>query len=515
MSEIKKIVIVGGGAAGWMCAAILSEFLPKGQPEIELVESEQIGIIGVGESTVPPILQLVHRLGISIKEFIVATQGAFKLGIKFDDWHTKGESYYHPFGHAGGPIQGNNFYHCWLRAKHNGHPSELQDFAPATVMARKGKFLLPTMAPNTPISSASMSVHIDAHLAANFLRNYAEKKGVKRHEGIVTQVHQHPDTGYITGVELEDGRRIDGDFFLDCSGFRSLLTTKTLKVPFVDWSNELLCDRAITTQTININEPHPYTYAGAQDAGWRWRIPLQHRSGNGYVFSSSHITDQQALDSFLPQLEGEQTTDPWIVPFKTGMRRELWHKNCIAVGLAGGFIEPLESTAIHLIYRSMDFFIRFYPTNGIDPALQKEYNRRMATDYEEIKDFVVLHYCTTAREDTPFWRDVRAAKVPDSLQEKIELFRANGSLKEGVDNLFNAPSWQAVMEGMKIRPRSYSPTIDRIPTDYLTSTLNAVLPQLNSFVDTLPSHGQFLRENYPAPVPDSVTSPKRGQRQPA
>ncbi|WP_140984086.1 tryptophan halogenase family protein [Asticcacaulis tiandongensis] len=507
MSEPKKIVIVGGGSAGWICAAILSHFLPRGRPTIELIESEKIGIIGVGESTVPPILEMLRRLEIDEAEFIAATQGAFKLGIRFDDWRVKGETYYHPFGHTGGIIAGNEFYQCWLRAKHEGHPSDLQDFAPATAMAKKGKFMLPFKARNTPIGSAATALHIDAYLAAKYLRTYSENKGVTRHEGMIEQVHQNPENGYITGLTLDDGRRIDGDLFIDCSGFRSLLTAQTLKVDFIDWSDQLLCDRAVTTQTTNIRDPHPYTYAGAQDAGWRWCIPLQHRSGNGYVFSSSHISDQQALDTLLSQVEGEQTTDPWFVPVRTGMRRELWHKNVVAVGLAGGFIEPLESTALHLIYRSMEFFLRFYPKDGMDPALQREFNQRMEADYTEIKDFVVLHYCTTEREDTPFWRDVRAAKIPDSLKEKLELYRVNGALREGVEDLFRAPSWQAVMDGMRIRPRNHSPLVDRIPKDELWATLDATLPQLNAFVDTLPSHGDFLRTHCAAPLPPE--RPKR------
>jgi tryptophan halogenase len=509
-NALKRIVIVGGGTAGWMCAAILGHFLPKGRFEIALVESEQIGTIGVGESTVPPILELLRNLGINEQDFIQATQGSFKLGIRFDDWRKKGEQYFHPFGNIGGPVRAVNgtaldFYQLWLRAKQTGHPSGLQDFAPAAVMAHAGKFMLPQKARNTPIGSAAMSLHIDASLAAKFLRTHAEANGVTRHEGIVGQIHQH-DTGFIRSVELKDGREIAGDFFLDCTGFRALLIGQTLKTGFIDWSDELLCDRAVAVQTENINPPHPYTYAQAQSSGWRWRIPLQHRAGNGYVFSSKHISDDDAVASLMAQVEGEAVTKPMIIPFKTGMRAELWSKNCVSVGLASGFIEPLESTAIHLIYRAMDFLLRYFPQRDCDPTLIREYNRRMATDYTEIKDFVVLHYCTTERDDTPFWRDVRNAPVPQTLREKLELFRLNGTLREGVDELFRAPSWQSVMEGMGIRPRAYLPQADQISQSDLEATLAAVSKQLPAFVDTLPSHGEFLKHHCPAHLPKAAVA---------
>ena len=497
MAHLNKIVIVGGGSAGWICAAMLSHYFQNGPTEVELIESEEIGTIGVGESTIPPFLQLIRTLGINEQEFIQETQAAFKLAIRFENWRKKDETYYHPFGQIGGPLEVNEFYQCWLRAKQNGHPSSLQDFAPATVMADTGKFMLPGAAQKTMIANANYALHIDARLVAIYLRKFAEARGVKRTEGIVTDVATRADGG-IEKVILKDGREVAGDFFIDCSGFRSLLVGKTLNEPFRDWSDVLLCDRAVATQTLNINPPHPYTLAQAQDFGWRWRIPLQHRAGNGYVFCSRYISDDEATATLMRQTEGEVLRDPWVVHFKTGMRERLWVKNCVAIGLAGGFIEPLESTALHLIYKGMDYLLRFFPDMDADPTLAAEYNRRMTVDYEEIRDFVVLHYATTQRDDTPFWREYQQVKIPDSLKERIELFKASAVLRDGVDDMFRAASWQSVMEGMGIRPQRYQQLVDRVPLSVIMNLMDKSAPMLADFVATLPSHQEFLDTHCPA-----------------
>lgn len=508
---VKSLVIAGGGTAGWMCAAILSHYLPK-TIRIQLIESEQIGTIGVGESTVPPFVEMIRRLGIDEQDFIRQTQGSFKLGIRFKDWRHKGEEYYHPFGHIGGIIDDQDFYQHWLRARHLGDDTPLQTYSAAGEMARNHKFMLPFRAPRTPIASAAYALHVDASLVAKYLRRFAEDKGVTRHEGMIGRVDQDA-RGFISALELTDGRRIEGDLFLDCTGFRALLIEKALGVGYVDWSKELLCDRAIALQTENINDPHPYTYAEAQDAGWRWRIPLQHRAGNGYVYSSRHISDEDATKTLLSQVEGQPVTKPMVVPFRTGMRTEIWAKNCISVGLASGFIEPLESTAIHLIYRSMDFLLRYFPGADCDANLVREYNLRMGTDYTEIKDFVVLHYCLTQRDDTPFWRDVQAAPVAESLREKIALFAENGSLRAGADDLFRAPSWQSVMDGMGVKPRRYNLLVDRVSEADLRATLKAVREQLPAFVATLPSHGEFLRANCPAVTTEKIIGHEKHEKQ--
>ncbi|PIB95649.1 tryptophan halogenase family protein [Caulobacter sp. X] len=505
-NAIRKIVIVGGGSAGWITAAMLSHYFQAGGCAIELVESEEIGTIGVGESTIPPFLRLLASLGIDEREFIQATQASFKLGIRFEDWKSLGDRYMHPFGVIGGPFGPHEFYQCWLRAKAAGHPSGLHDFAPGAVMAEQGKFMLPFKAERTLIGGANYALHVDARLVARYLRDYAEARGVKRTEGIVSDVITHED-GSVAKVRMKDGREIEGDFFIDCTGFRGLLIGKTLETPFEDWSDMLLCDRAVVVQTENVGAPHPYTLSKAEAGGWRWRIPLQHRAGNGYVFSSRHISDDEARATLLSQLEGRALMEPMFIPFKTGVRQRLWEKNVVAVGLSGGFIEPLESTALHLIYRGVDFLLRFFPDRDFDPALRDEYNRRMVADYEEIRDFIVLHYCKTQRDDTPFWRAVREAPIPDSLKERMALFERSGVLREGVDDMFRNPSWQSVMEGMGVRPQRYQQLVDTIPYEVISQTLDQSAPMLAAQVAGLPSHGEFLAKHCPAPPPEAPMAP--------
>ena len=497
MAHLNKIVIVGGGSAGWICAAMLSHYFQNGPTQVELVESEEIGTIGVGESTIPPFLQLIRTLGIDEQEFIRETQAAFKLGIRFENWLEKGDVYYHPFGQIGGPLDVNEFYQCWLRAKANGHPSSLQDFAPATVMADTGKFMLPAMAQRTMIANANYALHVDARLVGLYLRKFAEARGVKRTEGIVTDVATRADGG-IEKVIMKDGREVAGDFFIDCSGFRALLVGKTLNEPFRDWSDVLLCDRAVVAQTENVGPPHPYTLVQAQDFGWRWRIPLQHRAGNGYVFASKYLSDDEATATLMSQIQGEVVLGPNIIPFKTGVRERPWVKNVVSIGLSCGFIEPLESTALHLIYKGMDYLLRFMPDMDADPILAAEYNRRMVADYEEIRDFIVLHYVTTRRDDTPFWRDYQQVQPPESLKERIDLFRASAVLRDGVDDMFRAPSWQSVMEGMGVRPERYQQLVDRIPLNVIMNLMDKSAPMLADVVKTLPSHQEFLTAYCPA-----------------
>ncbi|PZR34143.1 tryptophan halogenase family protein [Caulobacter segnis] len=505
-NAIRKIVIVGGGSAGWITAAMLSHYFQAGGCAVELVESEEIGTIGVGESTIPPFLRLLASLGIDERDFIQSTQASFKLGIRFEDWKSLGDRYMHPFGVIGGPFGPHEFYQCWLRAKAAGHPSGLHDFAPGAVMAEQGKFMLPFKAERTLIGGANYALHVDARLVARYLRDYAEARGVKRSEGIVSDVVTHTD-GSVAKVRIKDGREIEGDLFIDCTGFRSLLIGKTLETPFEDWSDMLLCDRAVVVQTENVGAPHPYTLSKAEAGGWRWRIPLQHRAGNGYVFSSRHISDDEARATLLGGLEGRALMEPMFIPFKTGVRQRLWEKNVVAVGLSGGFIEPLESTALHLIYRGVDFLLRFFPDRDFDPALRAEYNRRMVADYEEIRDFIVLHYCKTQRDDTPFWRAVREAPIPDSLKERMALFERSGVLREGVDDMFRNPSWQSVMEGMGVRPQRYQQLVDTIPYEVISQTLDQSAPMLAAQVAGLPSHGEFLAKHCPAPPPEAAVAP--------
>ncbi len=498
--KIRKVCIVGGGTAGWMAAALLSEHLKGALGQIELVESDDIGTIGVGESTVPPFLQLLAKLGVDEQVFVREVQASFKLGIQFRDWKTKGQSYFHPFGTIGAPVDLADFYQVWLKAALQGYPGGLQDFAPAAVMAREARFTLPFKAARTPVGGASYALHVDAKRVARFLRTFAEARGVTRVEGIVEDVRVRDD-GFVDHLVLKDGRTVEADFFIDCSGFRSLLIGKALKVGYHDWSHWLLCDRAIAVQTENVGPPAPYTLAQAQDYGWRWRIPLQHRTGNGYVFCSQYLSDDEATASLMAQVEGAPVVKPMVVPFKTGVRERLWDKNVLALGLAGGFIEPLESTAIHLIYRGLDFFFRFLPDRDCDPVLADEYNRRMIADYEEIRDFIVLHYCLTERDDTPFWRACRTMELPPELKRKIALFRSGGRLAEGLDELFRAVSWQSVMEGMGVRPHTFHPLTNRISFDDVPGQLDHAAELLRRVVADLPTHQQFIDRHCAAPSP--------------
>jgi tryptophan halogenase len=491
MKPLSKIVVVGGGTSGWLAAAMLRHHLKRELCEIELVESEDIGTIGVGESTVPPFVGLIQRLGIDEKEFIRATDATYKLGIQFLGWQRRTDTYFHPFGVIGKPIGTHDFYQCWLKARAMGDSSSLQDFSPCNVMAESGRFFPPSRARNTPIGGANYALHVDANLVAQHLRRFSEERGVKRIEGLVTHVHRR-NNGFIDHLDLADGSKVHGDFFLDCSGARALLIGKALGVEAIDWSPYLPCDRAIAVRTPNTGPLVPCTRAIAQKSGWMWRIPLQSRVGHGYVYSSRFCSDTEARSTLLRNLDGASLDEPRVIPFTTGHRREFWKHNCLSIGLAGGFIEPLEATAIHLMARGIDFFLRYFPNRECDPALVREYNRRMTTDYEEVRDFIVLHYSATDRDDSPFWQACQQLPLPDSLQERIELFRSQGAMRDGVDELFRASSWQSVFEGMGIRPRTYSPRVDNIDYAHIETTLRTAKAAIAGMVEHLPTHEQFL-----------------------
>jgi tryptophan halogenase len=492
VKPLQKIVIVGGGTAGWMAAAMLTHHMKRELCEIELVESEELGTIGVGESTVPPFVGLVQRLGIDEQEFVRETSGTYKLGIQFVGWHSRDERFFHPFGVIGKPIGNHDFYQCWLKARAHGDEAALQDYSPCQVMAEQGRFFHPDKARNTPIGGANYALHVDALLVARYLRKFSEARGLKRTEGKVVQVHRRED-GFITELVLANGNIVRGDFFIDCTGFKSLLIGKTLGVENIDWSNYLPCDRAIAVKTENKGPILTYTRATAQSAGWSWRIPLQQKVGNGYVFASQFATDAQARATLMRALEGPAAEEPKVIPFTTGHKREFWKHNCLSLGLSAGFVEPLEATSIHLIARGMDFLLRFFPTVNCDAALQREYNRRMTGDFEEVRDFIVLHYAATARDDSPFWQLCRSLPLPDSLQERIELFKVHGTLREGVDELFRASSWQSVFEGMGIHPREYSPRVENLDFGEIRDSLKTARAAIQGMVEHLPTHEEFLR----------------------
>ncbi|MBT8091161.1 MAG: tryptophan 7-halogenase [Gammaproteobacteria bacterium] len=498
MKPIKKIVIVGGGSSGWIAASILAHDFRPEVLEVELVESEEIGTIGVGESTVPPFVGLIKKLGIDEQHFIQNVHATFKLGIELPDWHQVGESYFHPFGWIGTRLGVHDFYQAWLKAKSKGHTSELQSFAPCSVMARERRFFLPQDAPpRTPLGSAGYALHIDASLVAKYLRQYAEERKVRRTEGLVTEVRQNED-GSIASLLLKSGEEVHGDFFIDCTGFYALLIEKSLGIGYEDWLNYLPCDRAVAVQTENLGEAVPYTVATAREEGWSWRIPLQHRTGNGYVYSSEYCSDDEATAKLLSYVDGKPITEPMIIPFRTGMRESFWHKNCISIGLSSGFIEPLEATALHLVMRGMEFFLRFYPDQDCEQVLVDEYNRYMRSEYELIRDFIVLHYCLTDREDTPFWKHCKHMDIPPGLAEKIELFEAQGILRQGDDELWQASSWQSVFEGMGVRPKKYSARIDNLDYPLLEEKLQEMEMAISRMARRLPTHDQFIRERFSA-----------------
>lgn len=494
MKPLTKIAIVGGGSSGWIAAAMLAYHLKREICQIELVESDDLGTIGIGESTIPPFVGLIQSVGIDEQDFIKKTGASFKLGIKFADWQQKHTGYFHPFGVIGKRIGSHDFYQCWLKASMAGNPGPLQDFSPSTVMAEHGRFYLPSKAQNTPIGGANYALHVDAKAVARYFRAYAEARGVVRSEGMVARGVRR-ENGHIDKLVLHDGREICADFFIDCTGFHSLLLGQVLDVGFDDWSQYLPCDRAIAVKTTQEGVTTPYTQVTAREAGWTWRIPLQERTGHGYVYASQFCSDDKAKRTLLKYIDGKLVNDTRIIPFVTGRRRELWKHNCLALGLAAGFVEPLESTAIHLIARGMDFFLRFFPDQDCDSTLIREYNRRMAADYEEVRDFIVLHYCTTRRDDTPFWRWCQTMDIPDSLRERIELFKGHGLLREGVDELFRNSSWQSVFEGMGIRPQKYCPRVDNIDFGQIDTTLQNARQAILTMVKTLPTHDDYLRSS--------------------
>lgn len=498
---IKKIVIVGGGTAGWIAAATLGNIFKDSTLTIELVESEEIGIIGVGEATIPPLLASIRSLGIDEVEFIQATQASFKWGIKFEDWHTQGESYFHPFGSVGRSIDGHDFYQCWLKSQAEGDSTPLMAHSPEAMLSEQGRFFLPFNAMHTPLANAQYALHLDSALVGKYLRKFAENLGVTRIEGKVERV-ETTASGDIDRVILVSGQALQGDFFIDCSGFKGLLIEQTLQSGYADWSEYLPCNRAVTVQTENVGAPPPYTVATARDAGWTWRIPLQHRTGNGYVFCDKFCTDQQAIDTLLSSVQGPILSEPRVIPFVTGIRKKVWNRNCLALGLAQGFLEPLESTAIHLVSKTLALFVRMFPDNKRDQIQIDEFNRRVLADYQEIRDFLVLHYCTTQRSDTPFWRHCATMSIPKTLQQKIDFFSVAGGLIPGVEELFQPTSWYAVFTGMGVVPQRYNPTVDALDYTKLQLSLQRGQQAIMQVVQQQPTHAAFLQQYCPAPKPN-------------
>lgn len=488
---VKRIVIVGGGTAGWITAAMLSAQLPMATHDIVLVESTSQGTIGVGESTIPPILRLVSSLGIDEADFIAKTRACYKLGIRFVDWKAKGEHYFHPYGRVGNRIAQVDFYQCWLKTALHGEHYPLSAFSPCAVMAEQSRFIPPSMAQNTPVGGADYAVHLDARLVVDYLRDYGLARGVVHREGDVENVIQH-DNGFIHGLRLHSGERIEGDLFIDCTGFSAALIGSALAVPFDDWSAYLPCDKAIVVKTAAAGERLPYTTAHARKAGWSWHIPLRDSTGHGYVYASQFTSDAEARALLMSHLDETPLAEPRVISFTSGRRAAFWQHNCVAVGLAAGFIEPLESTAIHFVTRAIDMLLRYFPDCACDPLLQREYNQRIGVDYDEVRDFIVLHYCTSQRRDSPFWRHCADMPLPESLQERIALFKEQGLVREHSESVFSPASWQSVFEGMGVRPRRYHPRVDSVDYNELKATLHTAQQAIAQMVARLPRHDTYL-----------------------
>ena len=483
-SKQLKIVIVGGGTAGWMTAASLSKYLGS-SVGITLIESESIGTIGVGEATIPQIRLFNKGLEIDERAFLRATSGTIKLGIEFSNWFKKGQSYFHSFGDVGRTIGLVPFYHYWLRYRAEGGTMDLDEFCPNSIAAQRGLY---GAADGTKgVRLPASAYHFDASLYATFLRSFAESRSVTRREGRIQSWSFVSENGFIESVTLDDGSIIHGDLFIDCSGLRGLLIEQALKSGFEDWSKWLPCDRAFAIPSEGNGRLDPFTRSIAHDAGWQWQIPLQHRTGNGHVFASSFKEDQAALDTLLKNLPGNALADPNKLKFKTGKRRQAWKKNCIAIGLSAGFLEPLESTSIHLIQSGIARLLALFPDANCAETLRNEYNSQTDFEYAAIRDFLILHYHATSREDSEFWLYCKNMDIPDSLSHKISLFEQTGRIVRYNTELFDIPSWLQVMLGQGLRPNQYHPMVNAASRDdigrYIDMNARETRVQTNALLD--------------------------------
>ena len=494
-NRVSEIVIVGGGTAGWMTAAALSKVLTRSY-SIRLVESEDIGTIGVGEATIPMIKLYNTALDLDENQFVRETMGSFKLGIEFVNWGRLGDSYIHGFGKIGQDLGLVPFYQYWLKMHQAGKATPLDDYSINTYAARHHKFMRAvTDRPNSPLADIGYAYHFDAGLYAKFLRRYAEAHGVVRTEGKVMGVEQNPDNGFVTAITLDSGERIPGQLFVDCSGFRGLLIEQALKTGYVDWTHWLPCDRAVAVPCVRTTPLTPYTRSTARDAGWQWRIPLQHRVGNGHVFSSRHISEDEATAVLMRNLEGEALAEPRVLRFATGKRKKFWNKNVVAIGLSSGFMEPLESTSIYLIQSAIARLTAFFPHNGFEQADIDEFNAHSDFETVKIRDFLILHYHATQRDDTPFWNHVRTMDVPESLQRKMDLFNSNGRIFRDGSELFAEPSWVQVMHGQRMAPRSYHALVDVYPEEKITEFMGNIRGVIANCTRAMPTHEEFIAKH--------------------
>jgi tryptophan halogenase len=490
--KIREIVIVGGGTAGWMAAAALARLLDRGSTNITLVESDEIGTIGVGEATIPPLIAYNNMLGINEDEFVAATRGTFKLGIEFVDWGSLGNRYFHPFGPYGQDFLGVHFHQLYLRERKRLDLGDIGAWSMSATAAALGRYARPAADAPLPLCQLGYAFHFDAGLYARFLRGLAEGDGVRRVEGKIVDATLNGLSGHVEDVILADGARIAGDLFIDCSGFRGLLIEQKLATGYDEWTRWLPCDRAVAVPSRYSGQPDPFTRSTARSAGWQWRIPLQHRMGNGLVYASDYLSESAAETLLLANLEGEPLAEPRRLSFTGGRRRLAWNANVVSLGLSSGFIEPLESTSIHLIQSGIVKLLALFPDKRFNPVERDEYNRQMQDVYEDARDFIILHYKATNRDDSEFWNYCRNMDVPDSLQRKLDLWEAKGRLFREHHELFGSASWVAVLLGQGIVPEDHEPAADGLDQDMVVDALEKMRLSYRRMAEHMPMHGEFI-----------------------
>ena len=498
-SRLRSIVIVGGGSAGWMAAAALVKTFGR-ERAIRLIESEEIGTVGVGESTVPHLEAFNRALGIDEAEFVRQVRGTFKLGIEFVDWGRLGDRYFHTFGPIGHDYGFLPFHQYWLKLFLSGKAEDIGAYSLHSVAAQRGKFMTSAtdVPQNSPLYYVAHAYQFDAGLYARYLRSYSEARGVERTEGRVVDVKLRGTDGFIEAVVLEGGETTSGDLFIDCSGFRGLLIEQALHTGYDDWTHWLPCDRAMAVPSEKVGPATPYTRSTARAAGWQWRIPLQHRTGNGYVYSSKYISDDEVHRTLMSNLDGRALAEPRILKFTTGRRRKFWNRNCVAIGLASGFMEPLEATSIYLIQSGVGRLINLMPDRNFSPVVIDRYNRQSAFEFERIRDFLILHYYATERRDTPFWQYCGTMQIPEQLADNISLFRDSGRFFRDADEMFALSSWVQVMMGQHFVPHGYHPAVDLIPEQEVIELVASVRNVIARCVEVMPMHEQFIARFCPA-----------------
>ena len=484
---IKNIVIAGGGTAGWMAAAAMSKLIGKNL-NITLIESDDIGTVGVGEATIPPIKTFHKLLNINEQEFMKETHATFKLGISFENWKENNSEYIHSFGATGKECWAGEFHHFWLHGLQKGITSDFGDYCFELQAAKANKFGFSKQAP------INYAYHLDATLYAKYLRKFSEKLGVNRIEGKIERVNKNTDTGFISSLTLDSGKTIEGDFFIDCTGFRGLLIEQALHTGYDDWSHWLPCDSAVAVQTKTTEPAIPYTRSIARTSGWQWKIPLQHRVGNGLVYCSKYMSDNDASEELLENIEGEMLTQPRTIKFKTGRRRKGWNKNCVALGLSSGFIEPLESTSIHLIMSGIIRLLRIFPFKGIEQTMIDEYNSKLTSELNAVRDFIILHYNVNQRHDSEFWKHCQYMEIPESLAHKIRLFKETGRVFLDDGDIFRVDSWTQVMLGQGLKPMQYHHIAEIMSDNELNNFMQSIKQSIDNAVKNLPSHHEFINQ---------------------